>query len=77
LDLSSNDLYVLSIQQRTVVKNKKKIKSGFQLFNTLKVGYQFQFFIEPSVAFTYWPVNTSLPHSFQVEEDNQTTFYLN
>lgn len=58
-----------------------KIQSGFQLFNTLRAGYQFRFFknrvfLEPSIACTFWPVNTNLPASFQVQEDKFPGFFL-
>ena len=67
--------------QNYIGENKKKIQSGFQLFNTLRFGYHFKvfknrMFIEPSVAFTYWPINTNLPGSFQVEEDKWPNYFL-
>jgi len=62
-------------------ENEVKIQNGFQLFNTLRFGYQFKvfknkFFIAPSVAFTYWPINTNLPTDFQVEEDKWPNYFL-
>ena len=59
----------------------EKIQSGFQLFNTLRLGYHFEFFnnwlfIEPSVCMTWWPVNTNLPDSFQTVEDKWNNFFL-
>ncbi len=59
----------------------EKIQTGFQLFVTLRFGYHFEFlddrlFFEPSVAFTYWPVNTNLPDSFQVREDRWPNYFL-
>ncbi len=62
-------------------KNKKKIQSGYQLFNTIRFGYQYRFFknkffIEPSIGFTFWPINTNLPDSFQVEEDKWNQYFL-
>lgn len=61
--------------------NKKKMQKGFQLFNTLRFGYQFKFFnnrifLEPSIAFTNWPINTNLPDSFKVEEDKWAKYFL-
>lgn len=61
--------------------DKKKIQTGFQLFNTLRFGYHFKLFknkvfLSPSVAFTYWPINTNLPESFQVEEDKYPNYFL-
>ena len=59
----------------------RKIQSGFQLFNTVRVGYHFEFlknriFLEPSVAITSWPINTNLPESFQQEEDKWPKYFL-
>ena len=74
-------IHSTAFHQNYIDINKKKIQNGYQLFNTLRFGYQFQFFnnrffIEPSVAFTYWPINTNLPNSFQVEEDKWPNFIL-
>ncbi|WP_071596795.1 hypothetical protein [Neolewinella persica] len=62
-------------------ERKQKIQSGFQLFNSLRFGYHFKvlkrrWFVSPSVAFTYWPVNTNLPASFQLEEDKWANYFL-
>ncbi len=70
-----------AFKQNYIDKNNKKIQSGFQLFNTLRFGYHFKLFknrmfIEPSIAFTYWPINTNLPDSFQIEEDKWNNFFL-
>ncbi len=59
----------------------EKIQTGFQLFLTLRFGYHFKlfnnrFFIEPSVCFTHWPVNTNLPDSFQKMEDQWPNYFL-
>jgi len=58
-----------------------KIQSGFQLFNTARIGYQFRFFnnlffIEPSIATTFWPINTNLPEDFQTEEDKWNGYFV-
>jgi len=50
-------------------RNSKKIQDGFQLFTSLRTGYQVKllsdrWFIEPSVAATAWPVNTNVPPAF-------------
>ncbi len=62
-------------------QNKQKIQSGFQLFNTIRAGYHFKIlkkrmFIAPSVACTFWPINTNLPESFQVQEDKWPNYFL-
>lgn len=59
----------------------QKIQSGFQLFNTLRFGYQFRFFndrvfLEPSIAMTFWPINTNTPSSFERLEDRYPSYYL-
>ena len=58
-----------------------KIQDGFQLFNTLRFGYHIKLFsnrifLEPSITATWWPVNTNLPTSFQVEEDKWSNYFL-
>ena len=58
-----------------------KMQGGFQLFLTLRVGYHLElfanrFFLEPSIAATYWPINTNLPESFQEKEDRQADYFL-
>jgi len=63
-----------AMHQNYLDESDRKIQSGFQLFNTLRIGYQFRFlknrfFIEPSFAITNWPINTNLPNSFQVLEN--------
>ncbi|XLS29185.1 hypothetical protein ACJD0Z_18560 [Flavobacteriaceae bacterium M23B6Z8] len=58
-----------------------KIQSGFQLFNTFRIGYQFRFFknrvfLEPSLGVTWWPVNTNLPEAFQRQEDRFNNYLI-
>ena len=74
-------IHSTAFHQNYLDLNKNKIQSGFQLFNTLRFGYHFKLFknrmfIEPSVAITYWPINTNLPKSFQKEEDNWSNYFL-
>lgn len=57
------------------------LQTGMQLFNTIRAGYQFRFFknslfLEPSLAMTFWPVNTNLPDTFQKEEDKWNSFFI-
>ncbi len=59
----------------------ERIQGGFQLFLQLRLGYRFQlfrerWFIEPSVAFNYWPINTNFPESFSAVEDDAPNYYL-
>lgn len=74
-------IHATAFRQNYLDEDNQKIQSGFQLFNTLRMGYQFrlfnnQFFLEPSIACTFWPVNTNLPESFQIEEDKYSNFFL-
>ncbi|MEO0896795.1 MAG: hypothetical protein AAFY71_10380 [Bacteroidota bacterium] len=74
-------IHSTALKQDYMDENGTKIQSGFQLFNVGRVGYQFRFwedriFLEPSVAITSWPVNTNLPESFQVFEDQFPKYFL-
>jgi len=74
-------IHATAFHQNFLDREDNKIQSGFQLFNTVRIGYQFQFFknrlfLEPSLAVTFWPVNTNLPESFQVQEDKFDKYFL-
>ncbi|MEM1218508.1 MAG: hypothetical protein AAGH79_06335 [Bacteroidota bacterium] len=74
-------VHATALRQHYMDESGERIQHGFQLFNTLRLGYQFRFFknrffLEPSIAMTFWPINTNLPDSFQVEEDRWNTFFL-
>ncbi len=74
-------IHSIAFKQNFLSQEDEKIQSGFQLFNTLRFGYHFsifknRLFIEPSVAATWWPVNTNLPESFQIEEDQWNNYFL-
>jgi len=61
--------------------DKKNIQNGFQLFLTLRFGYHFRlfndrFFLEPSIAFTHWPINTNVPESFAAMEKEWPKYFL-
>jgi len=62
-------------------KDGKKIQKGFQLYLQLRIGYRLEFFndcvfIEPSVAFNYWPINTNFPKSFDKIENGSANYFL-
>jgi len=74
-------VHATALRQRYLDEEGDLIQKGFQLFCTLRVGYQFRFwkqrlFLEPSVAITTWPINTNLPDAFQEEEDNWPRYFL-
>jgi hypothetical protein len=62
-------------------EKKERIRNGFQLFCTLRAGYHLKlfkdrFFLEPSIACTYWPVNTNMPESFRKIESKWPNYFL-
>jgi len=62
-------------------EKKEKIQNGFQLFCTLRFGYHLKlfknrFFLEPSTAITYWPINTNMPQSFVKMESQWPNYFL-
>lgn len=57
------------------------LQNGFQLFLTLRAGYQLRllndrFFLEPSVAVTHWPISTNMPESFAAAESSWPNYFL-
>lgn len=56
------------------------IQRGFQLYLQSRVGYRVRFlrrwFLEPSAAFNYWPVNTNFPASFRQVETGAPNYFL-
>ncbi len=71
-------LHALFLQQTFLDEDEKKIGEGHQLFCTFRLGYHFgigdTFFIEPSFAMTYWPIDEGLPDSFQEKEDDHPNY---
>jgi hypothetical protein len=62
-------------------EKKEKIQNGYQLFCTFRLGYHLKlfknrFFIEPSIAATYWPINTNMPESFRKMETKWPNYFL-
>lgn len=58
-----------------------KIQTGFQLYLQARVGYSLKFFndrlfLEPSISFIYWPVNTNFPDTFLEKEQNWPNYLL-
>lgn len=57
-----------------------RIADGFQLYLTGRLGYHLRlldtFFLEPSVAFNYWPISTNVPHGFAVQDARWPPFFL-
>ncbi|HMV36708.1 MAG TPA: hypothetical protein PKD60_12500 [Turneriella sp.] len=54
-------------------EDSTEIATGYTLFLTYRLGYQFRFFddlffIEPSLGLTHWPIKTNTPESFATKE---------
>lgn len=67
--------------QKYVNEEEEKIQNGFQLFLSLRFGYHIKlaknrFFLEPSIAFTHWPINTKVPESFAQKESKWPNYFL-
>jgi hypothetical protein len=74
-------LQALPLRTIYLDENDKTIQKGFKLFSTFRIGYHIQlfknrFFVEPSIAFTYWPVNNNVPLDFKVKDDKWNNYFL-
>ena len=74
-------VHAMNTIQKYVDEDGEKIQNGYQLFMTYRIGYHFplfknRFFIEPSLAVTHWPINTNVPDSFKVKENNWNSYFL-
>jgi hypothetical protein len=61
--------------------DNKTIQKGFRLFSTLRIGFQIplfkkRFFLEPSIAATFWPVSTNVPQGFAAKDAKWNKFFL-
>ncbi len=76
-----NAVHAMNTAQRFVDQDGNKIKNGYQLFMTYRLGYQFKFFknrffIEPSIAITHRPIHSKMPESFKVVDDKWSKFFF-
>lgn len=73
-------LHATPMLQTYVNDRDEKIRNGFQLFLTARLGYHVRlfdrFFVEPSVAFTHWPINTNMPETFRARERRWPNYFL-
>lgn len=72
-------VHVMNAWQSFVDEEGEKIDSGFQIFNTYRIGYHIKlfndrFFIEPSLAITHRPFHTEMPESFKQFDDKWSKF---
>ena len=59
--------------------NNDKIQKGYQLYVQVIAGYRFEFFkkrwyIEPAIAFKYWPIDTNYPSDFAAIEQGAPNY---
>ena len=61
--------------------DKQSIQQGFQLFTAVRLGYHLEFFnhrlfLEPSIAITYWPINTNAPAAFRARDAKWPSYFI-
>jgi len=73
--------HALPLHQRYTDRDGATLANGFQLFTTLRTGYQVnmrreRWFIEPSIAATAWPINTNVPAAFAALDRKWNKYFL-
>ena len=71
---------VMPAWQTFVNDDGNKIDNGFQIFNTYYIGYHIKlfrdrFFIQPSIAVTHRPYQSTMPDSFKQIDDRWPRFF--
>jgi hypothetical protein len=74
-------VHAMNASQKFVDDNDNKIKNGYQLFMTYRLGYHIslfkdRFFIEPSFAITHRPIHSTMPESFARLDDKWSKFFI-
>lgn len=74
-------IHVMNAKQLFFDDHGNKIKNGYQMFNTYRLGYQFKFFknrffIEPSIAVTHRPFHTSMPDNFTSLNEKWPSYFI-
>ncbi len=67
--------------KRYVGEDGQRLQSGFQLFLALRAGYHVpllgnRLFLEPSIAFTHWPISTNAPAAFAERDGRWPNYFL-
>ena len=64
-----SEVHALPLLQHYFDESGARIQNGFELFLTQRTGYHLEvrdrFFLEPSIAFTHWPIKTNVPAAFE------------
>lgn len=74
-------VHVLPLLKQYVDEEDERIQSGFRLFLTGRAGYHLKLFrgrvfLEPSIAATYWPIDTNMPAAFEEKERRWPNYFL-
>jgi hypothetical protein len=74
-------IHIMNAKQTFVDENNVKIKNGYQMFNTYRLGYQLKlfknkFFIEPSIAITHRPLQSKMPDSFSILNKKWPNYFI-
>lgn len=73
-------IHALNAFEKYKDEDNKKIGNGYTLYLTYRLGYQIKFFknnffFEPSVGFTHWPIRTNVPESFKAQENKWPKYF--
>ena len=74
-------IHAFNARQTFFDEDNKKIKNGYQLFMTYRLGYQLKFFnniffIEPSICVTHRPFHTKMPDDFAKLDNKWSKFFF-
>jgi hypothetical protein len=74
-------VHVTPFSQKFLDQEGDKIQHGFQLFTVFRTGYHVRlfkdrFFVEPSIAFTHWPISNNKPVAFAAKEKDWPNYFL-
>lgn len=74
-------IHVMNARQTFRDADGKKIKNGYQMFNTYRLGYHFRFFkerffIEPNFAITHRPIQSGMPESFAKLNNKWPSYFI-
>lgn len=75
------EVNVLNAWQTFSNENAHKVGTGFQLFNTYRLGYHIKlfkdrFFIQPSLAVTHRMYHSEMPESFKKMDDQWPKYFI-
>lgn len=74
-------IHAYNASQKFVDENNNKMKNGYQLFMTYRLGYHISFFknrifVEPSIAITHRLMHTEMPDSFAKQDEKWSKFFF-